>query len=91
MDAAIKDVSARVDRDTAMFSELSASLSSKIEALSARIAPDEPGASVAEADAEPHGPDADHPPARRGKHAHPDKRRPMSWMPQAWKSRCGAP
>ena len=72
MDAAMKDVSARGDRDTAMFSELSAALSSKIEALSARIAPNEPGTSVTETEAEPPGPDADHLPARRGKHA-PEK------------------
>jgi len=72
MDAAIKDVSARGDRDTAMFNEFSASLSSRIEALSARIAPNEPGTPAAEAEAEAHGTDADHP-ARRGKHAHPEK------------------
>ena len=71
MDAAMKDVSARGDRDTAMFRELSATLSSRIEALSARIAPNEPGKPATEA--EPHGSDADHPAVRRGKHAQPEK------------------
>ncbi len=73
MDAAIKDVSARGDRDKVLYDELSASLSSKIEALSARFAPEEPGASAQEAGDEPHGPDADHPPTRRGKHAQQEK------------------
>ena len=63
MDAAIKDVSAHVARDTAMIDDLSTSVSHKLETLSARIAPNEDTASAADSKPEPHGSD--------GKHGHP--------------------
>jgi cyclic-di-GMP phosphodiesterase TipF (flagellum assembly factor) len=48
MDAAIKDVSLRGDRDTAKLEDLNVTVSSKLEALSARISPNDNAA-----DAEP--------------------------------------
>ena len=75
MDAAIKDVSLRGDREATKLEELNAAVSSRLDALSARISPAESGddadeerpAAAAEASA----------PARKGRQAHAESHAPV--------------
>lgn len=74
MDAAIKDVSLRGDRDAAKLEELNATVSARLDAVSARMTPAETGADA----------DEDRPaiagetsaPPRKGKHAHAEPHAP---------------
>jgi cyclic-di-GMP phosphodiesterase TipF (flagellum assembly factor) len=69
MDAAIKDVSLRGDRDAAKLEELNTAVSSRLEALSARISPAEPDAN---GDEESAAIAAEMPaPARKGRQVEP--------------------
>ena len=67
MDAAIKDVSLRGDRDAAKLEDLNTTVSSRIEALSARISPNDDST---EAETNKRSTDFEsHAPTRKGKHA----------------------
>ena len=67
MDAAIKDVSLREDRDSAKLEDLNVLLSSRLDALAARISPDQDGA---DAETDRHGTDSEpNPPVRKSRQA----------------------
>ena len=68
MDAAIKDVSLRGDRGAARLDDLNAAVSSRLEALAARISPSE---DRADDHTDAHGADSEpYPPARKAKQGH---------------------